>query len=315
MCKEGCSFRIGSWNVHEGLDGDHKEYKLWEQLRSHRLEIACLQEVAVPRDRVEKDPDAARLEDRVHGDLVAQYLWEVSKFPHCAGVVLSSSSFSKDHYQALAILSKYPFEGAPEVYRLPNLEWRDDGGARLHDKGAIAVTAMIGDRRVRVVCLHGFPAHRFEIPVPSKEFDRATGLVGRIVARESEQHGEGGDLFILGDFNFDSRHDRIPDFDQLSIKSLFRNTVTRPGELCHDDVLAGDGWSCDEKVYPTESDHHLLVVSAKNAKLSTTEYLPRAKIVPRSFGEQKPASRLRGPQLPAPERFHEDRSQLQPAGR
>lgn len=277
MDRETIALRVGTWNVHEELMDDCKTpFVPWKVLERYELDVVCLQEVSIPRKEVESHPDNARVEDRVHPDLVNRYLARKSGYPHCAGMVLSPSSFHPhDRYQAIAIMSRHRFKSKIERIRFENVNYRLADGRSMHDKGALAATVEIGSNQLRVLCLHGFPLHHFNVPSNCRESRLEIAKLARVIGREARDWGDSQRLVVAGDFNFEHHAERIPALGKLSMRPVFDKRSTRPDGRCHDDVLLGTDWVCDGEIHETKSDHHLLTVSAtSDNELPTTESRP-----------------------------------------
>ena len=281
--------RVGTWNVHEGLRPDGvTPFDVWAELRDHErrheeLDVVCLQEVPVSKELRDR-PRAKRTMNQFSRGRIAEHLRTVSGYPYCSALALSNSSFYRKDYQAIAILSRYPLASETATL-LKSAGFEHPNGQRLHDKGVLSATVMKDDSRLRVLCLHGFPLHRFDVYAGTEEHDREVWRVGNAVARQVRDWGDKQTVIVAGDFNFESRKDRIPDFGHLSMRSVFDKQPTRLQAHHHDDVLIGSSWACRWDVHPTQSDHYLLTVRASNDKLPTAGSGPdaptRSDVAPR----------------------------------
>lgn len=247
--------RLASWNIHEFRDTKDKAFDPWSEIRNYDPDILCLQEYTVPCIK-----STRKLRRRIRQE---------SGYAFVAILVLSRTSYQSKARpnQAVVVLSKFPMDADVRYHRLAGPEYLPSGTPlELHDKGAVSVSLRSPAGRIRLICLHAFPFHRFgigdDLGMEDCKARKAFHAIDQFIADEAELLANGERLVVAGDFNFQERWKVLHEPARLGLRSAFgHNLSTRDDGRSHDDILVDSTIkTCGAQVLETKSDHHLLTV-------------------------------------------------------
>jgi len=147
--------KIATWNIGGGFTGDPILDKydtedisyFCEELKKQSPDIICLQECHTGKDNEQPQTIANALE-----------------YKYIASHAIAPSHLKEGPLLSMAIISKYPIASHTfHQLRNPNLKmmWRGKE-VSTHDKGVLESVILVGKEKIRILCGHMVPFHKFK---------------------------------------------------------------------------------------------------------------------------------------------------------
>jgi endonuclease/exonuclease/phosphatase family metal-dependent hydrolase len=242
------TLRVGTWNIlgrqrYEG--SDTADGAVRGTLTEVPVDVLCLQEVHF----YDGLPDA-QLRKELHG----------AGLTYFAGEPLSPSHLDENAQLGVGIAARVPLDEV-QVRTLSNPGLRANVRGQeweLHDKGLVGARVRLDeDTFVNVYSLHLFPFFEFGVNDRNGHVDK--------MWRELWDYVDGNTgstrVILAGDYNQAKRVEAAKEWSQSNWNFCATDTITTTVGLPLDDVALN--WStshCRPEVFPTFSDHHLVVV-------------------------------------------------------
>ncbi|HWM21121.1 MAG TPA: endonuclease/exonuclease/phosphatase family protein [Ilumatobacteraceae bacterium] len=239
--------RIGTWNIlgrrrhHDSRVAD--DGAVYETVAKAGTDILCLQEVHFYDGEVDKQL-REELED--------------AGMNHFVGSPLSPSHLDEKAQLGVGIAARFPLlEFATRTLSNPGLRANVRGQVwELHDKGLIRARIQLTPNvAVNVYSLHLFPFFEFGVDDQTDYVDKMWRELWDVVDGADEP------TILAGDYNQTGRADAAKEFSRGNWSFCTPDTSTTSTGLSLDDVaLSWAPDTCEPRVIPTFSDHHLVLV-------------------------------------------------------
>lgn len=237
--------RIATWNIGGGFISQKKDnnFKIEDinyfvkELKYINPDVICLQEVHESKNNNQSQ-------------IIAKNLG--LKFVKTK--VIAKSHLKSGEKLSLSIISRYPILSS-KFYKLKNprlkMIWKGKS-VFSHNKGFVECKILYGNHKIRILCGHMVPFHRFGRNFMEEDFKQIRKQVEDIICKGSIPTAIGIDM------NFENIRKLIPEIFKQGCKKILGNTPTTPKNKKFDKIIISKEWVSNKtSICKGKADHYL----------------------------------------------------------